>query len=311
MRVIPSQVFGASNQDSNIGYLIPTYIPQPESYVFEYVRDVCGVAVSDPARSGDVVEVGTSFPISELTPNPLPVAFNRLPTAMLYEHPNGQGDMRGIPVVRGWPPYPGRVPMIGVALGNDADDDQLDVTSGGFAGDVVIGDGFGNIVATGSYYAEALYSTIVVELIHENREERDRLHDELRRVLFPLRDRLLDRTPLIRRVRLDAEKDELPMDEAPFVVYVSLFTVHVYYEMLVAQDVTGPDGTISTVNVAAVPTPEPVNQTSASPVVLGGIVFPFTEGAEAALGVTFPFDGSGLPFMPEIVWDFPVPPDTA
>jgi hypothetical protein len=305
-------VYGALGDTPNIGFLIPTFIPQPERYVYEFVRDACGVPVEDAQRPGDTIEVGSSFPEGSSTPFPLPLTFNEMPPMTLFDNPTANGDLRGIPVVRGWPAYPGKVPSVGVALGNDSDDQATDVMEGGFAGDISVADPDGNPIVTGSYYSESLYSTIVVELIHENREERDRLHDELRRVLFPLRRRLLNRSPLMRSVRLDAEKDELPMDESPFVIYASIFTVHVYYEMLVAQDVvTAPDGLIEAIDLTVVPLPEPINQTVGIPVVFGGIVFATTEGAEPATGATFPYDGSGLPFTDPYTADFPVPPDTS
>jgi hypothetical protein len=101
------------------------------------------------------------------------------------------------------------------------------------------------VIATADYYSEPLYVPVVVEMIHENRDERDRLHNELRRLLFPLRRKLLGMDPLIRRVRVDSEKQDMPLDEAPYVLYVSLFTVHTYFEMLEAANVTGADGTIA------------------------------------------------------------------
>jgi hypothetical protein len=52
-----------------------------------------------------------------------------------------------------------------------------------------------------------------VQLIHENRDERDRLHNELRRVLAPLKRRLPARDPQIHRTKVSSEKQDVPMDE--------------------------------------------------------------------------------------------------
>jgi hypothetical protein len=109
------------------------------------------------------------------------------------------------------------------------------------------------VIGSADYFAEPLYVPVIVELIHENRDERDRLHNELRRLLFPLRRKLLGMDPLIRRVRVDSEKQDTPMDEAPYVLYVSLFTVHVYFEMLEATNVTGTDGIISSLATTVTP----------------------------------------------------------
>jgi hypothetical protein len=90
------------------------------------------------------------------------------------------------------------------------------------------------------YYSEPLYASVVVQLIHENRDERDRLHNELRRVLAPLKRRLPWRDPQISRTKVSSEKQDVPMDEQPFTMYVSMFTVEVWFEMLQAIDVVGP-----------------------------------------------------------------------
>lgn len=235
MTDFPSVVYGTGDQ--SLGALFPTKIPDPERYVYDYVRE----AVSNG---------GISFPDDLGVPLLLPTDFDLTAPLSLYSN---REDAREIPVVRGWPAYPGEIPAIGVALGTESEDDQNEVESGGFAGTVVARDENGNVIGTADYYAEPIYATIVVELIHTNRDERDRLHNELRRTLFPLRRKLIDRDPLIRRVRVDAEKQELPVDEQPLTIYVSVFTVHVYYEWLEATDVTGADGIIESVESTVVP----------------------------------------------------------
>lgn len=165
-----------------------------------------------------------------------------------------------IPVVRGWPAYPGKVPAIGVAAGTESEDNQHQTTVGGFAGTVYATDSdTGEKVGAADYYAEPLYVPVIVELIHENRDERDRLHNELRRILFPVRSKLPAAEPrgLIRKVTLDAQKDEVtegpPVVDEPFTIYTSIFTVHVYGEMLDARNVT--DQIIERVDAEVSPAP--------------------------------------------------------
>ena len=224
-----SPVYGAG--DPSLGDVFPTLLPEPEHLVYQFVHDA--------ANPYSIV-----FPDDDSLPVTLEAQFKQRGPLSLYV---SRDDPRTIPVVRGWPAYPGQVPGIGVAVGTESEDDALDGMSGGFAGEAFAYDASGTVIATADYYAEPLYVPVVVELIHENRDERDRLHNELRRLLFPLRRKLLGMDPLIRRVRVDSEKQDTPMDEAPYVLYVSLFTVHVYFEMFEAVNVTGADGTIATV----------------------------------------------------------------
>lgn len=196
--------------------LFPTILPEPERLVFEYVAAAAAAGVTSglPALS--------YYADRDRVPQPL------------------------IPVVRGWPAYPGKVPSIGVAAGPETEDQQHDSQEGGFAGSVTHVDPDTDLIVGGAdYYAEALYGTVLVVLIHENRDERDRLHHELRRILFPMRRDLLLQDPQVKRVRVDSERTEEsggpPVAEAPFVIYMSIFTVHVYYEMLEPRDVVGPE----------------------------------------------------------------------
>src|SRR3712207_940388 len=97
---------------------------------------------------------------------------------------DGRANQPKVEVVRGWPAYPGSVPAIGIAAGTESEDKQRELASGGFAEDLIAYSANGALVGSASYYAEPLYAPVVVELIHENRDERDRLHDQLRLVLF-------------------------------------------------------------------------------------------------------------------------------
>lgn len=218
-----SPVIGSG--DASLGELFPTTYPEVEHLVYEYV--------ADGAQPGAVA-------FGDSTSQTLPQSFAQPAPIALFRDRAGAA----IPVVRGWPVFPGKVPAIGVAVGTDTTDDQHEQMSGGFAGTVVRRDDAGNVLGSADYYTEPLYTPVLVVLIHENRDERDRLHAHLRALLFPLRRKLLDRSPQIRKVRVDGEKQEAQLDEQPFVMYVSVFTVHVYYEMWVPEDVTGPDGHI-------------------------------------------------------------------
>lgn len=161
--------------------------------------------------------------------------------------------VKPIPVVRGWPAYPGSVPAVGVAEATSTEDPAERTTQAGFAGDVFATDAQGNVVATCSYYAEPLQVVVVVELIHTNRDQRDRLHDQLWRVIFPLRHLLSDLSPQVRDVTINAEKQDLPVDEQPNVIYVSVFTVQVAAEALIPGEITLA-GTITQLGVTATPT---------------------------------------------------------
>lgn len=202
--------FPPDTTDPALAAAFPTRLPDPEELVYEYVQS----ATQEGLRSG-------------------------VPALSYYA--DRDRDQPKVPVARGWPAYPGQVPAIGVAAGPETEDNQNEITQGGFVGRVSATDDDGEIIGFADYWAEPLYATVIVELIHENRDERDRLHNELRRLLFPLRTTLPARDLQIRRVRVDAEKTEQtagpPVVEQPLVVYVSVFTVHVYYEMLEAREV--------------------------------------------------------------------------
>lgn len=228
----PSPVIGPG--DPALGTLFPVTYPDVENMVYGYVLEGTqpgGISLGD----------GVS--------QTLPHTFNEPAALALFKDRDGAA----IPVVRGWPAYPGKVPAIGVAVGPDSTDEQHEQLSGGFAGTVYRHDQAGNVIASADYYTEPLYSTVMVVLIHENRDERDRLHAHLQALLFPLRRRMLDLSPQIHKVRVDGEKQEAQLDEQPFVMYVSVFTVHVYYEMWVPENVTGPDGQITAVQPAVHP----------------------------------------------------------
>lgn len=216
--------FPSNSTDPQLAQLAPTLLPDPEELVYEYVQQ----ATAEGLPSG-------------------------VPALSYYA--DRDREQPKVPVARGWPAYPGKVPAIGVAAGPETEDGQNESTQGGFAGRVQVEDPGDPGVPLGvaDYYSEPLYATVIVELIHENRDERDRLHNELRRLLFPLRSYLPGRDHLIRRVRVDAEKTEQtagpPVVEAPLVVYVSVFTVHVYYEMLEAREVHPVDSTVARIDV--------------------------------------------------------------
>jgi hypothetical protein len=205
--------FPSNAPTPEVAAMFPTKLPDPEQLVYDYVA----AATADGLASG-------------------------VPALSFYaDRGRSAAEGRKVSVVRGWPAYPGVLPAIGVAAGPETEDQQHESEQGGLAGTV-----YATVPSTGQlawadYYAEPIYATVIVELIHENREERDRLHDELRRLLFPLRSTLLSQDPQLKRVRVDAEKTEEtagpPSDEAPLVVYISIFTVHVYYEMLEARKV--------------------------------------------------------------------------
>ena len=206
--------FPSNAPTPELAALFPTRLPDPEQLVYDYVK----AATEDGLASG-------------------------IPALSFYaDRARAAAEGRKVSVVRGWPAYPGVLPAIGVASGPETEDQQHEAEQGGFSGTVyaTLADGS---VGWADYYSEPIYSTVIVELIHENRDERDRLHNELRRILFPLRTTLLASDPQLKRVRVDAEKTEEdvgpPAAEAPFVMYISIFTVHVYYEMLEARLVGG------------------------------------------------------------------------
>lgn len=226
--VFPAQLTG------DLSRLFPSLVPEPEKLIWEYVHDATQYRAVFPEQ----LTMGLT----------LPAAFNVAPD---IDSASGT-----IPVVRGWPAYPGEVPAIGVAMGPETEDPGEGGMAGGFVGDAYILDNpvSRNILATASYFAEPLYSQTIVELIHTNRDERDRLHNELRRILFPLRRILPSRSGLIWKVQVDAEKQEIDQDEAPIVAYVSIFTVHVWFEMWTATDVATSDAIVEQINVTVDPT---------------------------------------------------------
>lgn len=190
-----------------------TRIPDPEQLVYEYVAQ----AAQQGLPSG-------------------------VPALSFYaDRARAQAEGRRIDVVRGWPAYPGVVPAIGIASGTEGEDQQHQVMQGGYAGEVLAYNDGGQVIGAADYYSEPLYVPVIVQLIHENRDERDRLHEELRRVLFPIRSTLPRTDPQVKRVTLDGTKDEVsegpPVVQAPFTVYISIFTVHVYCEMLEPRNI--------------------------------------------------------------------------
>ena len=239
--------------------LFPSYVPQPEQAIFQAVADACSSRTPFPATGEGLA---------------LPAQFSIPPMVGLYagHYPGDQiafanGDLvtvPEIPVTRGWPAYPGAVPAIGVTETNASDDMSDEAVQAGFAGDVFARDPYGNVLATAAYYAQPLVFTIVVELIHTNRDERDRLHDQLRLVLYPLRSILPETSSQIREVSVDSEKQDLPVEEQPIVMYVSVYTVTVRAEALIATEVV-PGGVIDqiTTTVTEYPTstidPTPLN----------------------------------------------------
>lgn len=182
-------------------------------------------------------------------------------TPMLSFYADRRTGSPQIPVVRGWPIYPGKVPAIGVAAGPETDDQAQQMTSGGYVDTLYAytdpDDQTSPVVGTADYYAEPLYSPVIVELIHENRDERDRLHNELRRALFPMRRKLPAQYSQVKKVTIDMEKTDQHVGEEsvsrPLTIYVTIATVHVYHEMLQAEDVRGPDSVIATITPTVAP----------------------------------------------------------
>lgn len=240
MTLLRSVVYGTPDQ--SLADLFPTRLPEPERLVYERVHDATRTRIQFPEDP--------AFALA------LPLTFSIPPTLNFYSDGNTVWDPEAddeapvIPVVRGTSlPYPGAVPAISVGFGNDSEDGARATEGGDFAGEVVAYDQLGNVLGAADYYAVPLYASIVVQLIHENRDERNRLHNELRRVLAPLTRLLPGLDPQISRTTVSSEQQDVPMDEAPLVMYVSVFTVEVWMEMLQAVDVVGPTGVIQTVNV--------------------------------------------------------------
>jgi len=213
----------------DVGAMFPTIMPEPEQIVYNAINDACNSRLI-LANDGQGAQ--------------LPNAFNLPPDISLfkgldptYSNPVTGQQIQSIRVTRGWPVYPGQVPAIGVAESTSSDDPASATAQSGFAGDVYAVDQAGNVLATCAYYAEPLYTTVVVELIHTNRGERDRLHDQLRRVIFPLRHIMPSASSQIREVSISAEKQDVPVDEQPIVMFVSLFTIEVWSEALIPTEI--------------------------------------------------------------------------
>lgn len=235
----------------DLASLFPTVIPRVEHAIYERVNDACSSRSIFPTDGSGI---------------PVPFTFNIPPDVSLFKGMDGSytipvGKQAGQPVppikvVRGWPAFPGDIPAIGVAESTMSEDESEDAIQGGFAGDVFAKDSLGNVVATCAYYAQPVVSTVVVELIHTNRDERDRLDDQLRRVILPLRRLLGSWSTQIRDVTVDSEKQDLPLDEQPNVIYVSVFTVTVRAEALIPTEIT-PVGVIEQITTTVTPTEIP------------------------------------------------------
>lgn len=215
---------------TDVAELFPSYLPSAEQIVWD--------ALNDETQSGVVFPEDTE---SGLT---LPLEFSNPPGLGLFAgtDPETYPTVNGIAnqpvvIVKGWPAYPGAIPQIGVAVAQENEDGASRLGQGGFASDAYAYDEEGNVIATCAYYAEPLYSVVVVELIHENRDERDRLHNQLRRALYPLRHIVPSSNPLVKELQVQSEKQDLPVDEQPFTVYVSVFTVEVWTEALIPTEV--------------------------------------------------------------------------
>lgn len=239
--IIPSPVVGTGNPD--VGSLFPTIVPEPEKLVYQFLLEACG---GTSAQEGTEPPEGViAFPEDQGTPVALPASFGA--PALMISGPEGP---RALPLVRGWPTYPGKIPALGVAIGTETEDDEDEGLAGGFLGDAIAKTKNGEILASASYYAQRVYGTVIVELISENRDQRDTIHTQIRTVLAPLKRRLPSLDKRILRASVDSEKQEVeggpPENEQPFVVYCSVFTVHCWYEMWQAENVTGNDGVFST-----------------------------------------------------------------
>lgn len=238
----------------DLAALFPTYMPQVERVVYERIKEACSSRTIFPFDGQGL---------------PLPAAFNVPPDISLYAGwdstypnpmfgqapPNAPAQPATVPpilVVRGWPAYPGAIPAIGVCETNTSEDDGETAIDAGFAGDVYATDQLGNVIATAAYYAEALSVTVVVELIHLNRDERDRLHDQLYRVIYPLRRLLPSSSSQISEVKVSNEKQELPVPEQPDPMYVSIFTVMVACEVLIPTEIVA-NGMVEQIITAVTP----------------------------------------------------------
>lgn len=240
MSLLPSIVYNGG--DPALGDLFPTRLPEPERLVYEAVHDATRTRVQFPEDASFALTLPLTFSV--------PPLLNFYPDGVTTWDVDLDDETPVIPVTRGTSlAYEGHTPAISVGFGNDSEDGAREVEGGGFIGEAVAYDDQGNVVGAADYYSQPLYANVLVQLIHENRDERDRLHNELRRVLAPLTRVLPGRDPLIHRTKLASEKQDVPMDVAPFVMYVSVFTVEVWFEMQQAVDVVGPSGVIQTINV--------------------------------------------------------------
>jgi hypothetical protein len=210
----------------NVAELFPSYLPSAEQIVWDTLNDAtqCGVLFPEDTDLGLV----------------LPLTFENPPDIGLFADtdPETYPTVNGIKnspivIVKGWPAYPGQIPQIGVAVASENEDGSQRLGQGGFAGDAYARDEEQNIVASCAYYAEPLYSVVIVELIHENRDERDRLHNQIRRALYPLRHLVPSSNPLVKELQVQSEKTDLPVDEQPLTIYVSVFTVECWTEALI------------------------------------------------------------------------------
>ena len=213
----------------NTGFF-PSYLPNPEQIVWDTLNDATQVAVVFPEDT----DQGLTLPLTFETPPDIGLFAGTDPET----YPTVSGITNSpIKIVKGWPTYPGAMPQIGVAIATESEDGAGRLGQGGFAGDAYVRDGEDNIVATCAYYAEPLYSVVVVELIHVNRDERDRLHNQLRRKLYPLRHLVPSSSSQVKELQVQAEKQDLPVDEQPNTIYVSLFTVEFWSEALIPTQV--------------------------------------------------------------------------
>ena len=208
----------------------PAYIPSAEQLVWDVLNDQTESCVVFPEDS----EQGLVLPLEFSTPPGIGLFAGTDPVT--YPTVNGIPNAP-VMIIKGWPTYPGQIPSIGVAVATENEDGAQRLGQGGFAGDAYAYDEQGNITATCAYYAEPMYSVVVVELIHENRDERDRLHNQIRLALYPLRHIVPGSNPLIKEIQLQSEKQELPVDEQPLTLYISVFTVEVWSEALIPTEV--------------------------------------------------------------------------
>jgi hypothetical protein len=224
-----------------LGAAFPTRIPDPETMVYTYVK----AAAAGTLPSG-------------------------APALQFYaDQARALSEGKIIDVAQGWPAYTGVMPAIGIGSGNEGEDPAQATIQGGFVGELLAYQPDGvTVLGAADYYSEPLYIPVVVVLIHENRDERDRLHHQLRMVLTPLRTYLPLIDAQIKRVTVDMQKDEMssdgpPVSELPFLVYTSITTVHVYCEMLSPRNIVDAAHRLTAIQVA---TSTPVSFVKSLPV---------------------------------------------